>query len=56
MLVRTDHQGSGDGEVSKDETTRSFSVELLRNKQNEEHPKGQKLLGRVGGILHCHIP
>lgn len=47
MLARTDYQGSGDGEASKDEATRTFSVELLRNKQNEEHPKGQKLLGRV---------
>lgn len=48
MLARRDHRGSGDGEVPKDETTRPFSVEWLRNKQNEEHPKGQKLLGRVG--------
>lgn len=47
MLARTDYQGSGDGEASKDEATRTFSVELLRSKQNEEHPKGQKLLGRV---------
>ena len=48
MFARTDHQGSGDGETSKDEATSTFSVELLRNKQNEEHPKGQNSLGGWG--------
>lgn len=48
MFARTDHQGSGDGETSKDEATRTFSVELVEKQAKRRTPKGTKLLGRLG--------